>query len=118
MRVDNVEVLLIHIKHDVPAIEQHVDPWRLRMDMPEAAAETSRSVPFVFEVDVGDVGESEDWFFRFRRRRRERKSGGYQQAFDEGSALHAEDFGENRAKKQKAAPLAGIRRWLKVKKVE
>ena len=27
----------------------------------------------------------------------------------------AVDFGENRAKKQKAAPLAGIRRWLKVK---
>ena len=63
--IDDVEIFLIHIEYDVPAIEQHIDLWRLRMDMLETAPEAGRGVPFVFEVDVGDVGEAEDRIFRF-----------------------------------------------------
>src|SRR5271169_3580142 len=94
--VDDIEILLIHVEYDVATIQNEVYAGLLVLDVVKAAAEATRGVPFVLEVDVGQVGDSQGGTHRILgfggtegwKSRRDKGAGYY--IFEKCSSFHTQ----------------------------
>src|ERR1700722_3568659 len=86
LRLDSLQVLLVHIEYDIPAIQDHVHTRLTRLDMPETPPPPRRRIPFVFQVHVGYMRHPQNGFFQLQHKTRRHQQ--TTKPLDQRSSLH------------------------------